>query len=180
MSPGARDAGGDARAAPPVHVVVLMGVSGSGKTTIGRALAQRLGWRFRDGDDYHPPANVEKMRAGRPLDDHDRGPWLDRLNALLRHDLAKGHPVVLACSALRQRYRDRLSAKVPGTLFVHLSGSFELIAARLQGRRHAYMPADLLRSQFDALEVPEEALTMDVALTVEEIVESIRARVARD
>ncbi len=115
------DAGG---ASAPVRVVVLMGVSGSGKTTIGRALAQRLGWRFRDADDYHPPANVEKMRAGRPLDDHDRAPWLDRLNALLRHDLAKGHPVVLACSALRQRYRDRLSAKVPGVLVVHLSGSY--------------------------------------------------------
>lgn len=173
------DASGAARATAPVRVVVLMGVSGSGKTTIGRALAQRLGWRFRDADDFHPPANVEKMRAGRPLDDHDRGPWLDRLNALLRHDLAKGHPVVLACSALKQHYRDRLSAKVPGTLYVHLSGSFELIAGRLHGRRHAYMPADLLRSQFETLEVPDEALTMDVALTVEEIVEAIGGRVAR-
>ena len=164
---------------PPVRAIVLMGVSGSGKSTVGRALAQRLGWRFLDADDYHPQANVEKMRAGVALNDHDRWPWLDRLNAVLRHSLAKGHPAVLACSALKQRYRDRLSQKVAGVMFVHLSGSFELIAGRVSDRRHKYMPSSLLRSQFDALELPDEALTLDVALTVEEIVESIRRRVAR-
>ena len=161
---------------PRIRAVVLMGVSGCGKTTVGLALAHRMGWRFRDADEFHPPANVEKMRAGTPLNDHDRWPWLDRLNAMLRHSIAKGHPVVLACSALKQRYRDRLAHRVPGALFVHLSGSIELIESRLAGRQHTYMPASLLRSQFEALEAPEDAFTVDVALPVEEIVERVRAR----
>lgn len=168
-SPGAR--------AARVRAVVLMGVSGCGKSVVGQVLAQRMGWRFRDADDFHPPANVEKMRAGVPFTDHDRWPWLDRLNAMLRHSIAKGHPVVLACSALRQRYRDRLVQRVPGALFVHLAGSFELIESRLAGRRHSYMPATLLHSQFEALEAPVDALTVDVALPVEEIVERVRTRV---
>jgi gluconokinase len=153
--------------------VVLMGVSGSGKSAVGAALARRLGWRFHDADDYHPAANVEKMRAGRALDDDDRWPWLDRLNSLLRHSAAKGEPVVLACSALRQRYRDRLAARLPGVRFVHLSGSFELISARLAQRRHEYMPASLLRSQFETLEQPSDAMVADAALPLDEIVERI-------
>lgn len=158
--------------------VVLMGVSGSGKSAVGEALARRMGWRFHDADDFHPAANVEKMRAGRALDDDDRGPWLDRLNSLLRHSAAKGEPVVLACSALRQNYRDRLAARVPGVRFVHLSGSFELISARLAQRRHRYMPASLLRSQFETLEAPVDAMVADVALPVDELVERIATALA--
>ena len=175
-----RERPGSARApAGAPSAIVVMGVSGSGKTTVGRALAVRLGWTFHDGDDYHPPANVEKMRAGQPLNDEDRGPWLDRLNALLRHSAAKRQPVVLACSALRQRYRDRLSRRVDGLLFVHLTGSYDQVAQRLAERAHRYMPASLLASQFEALEPPADALTVDVAASVEEIVDTVARRVAQ-
>jgi gluconokinase len=158
--------------------VVLMGVSGCGKSAVGEALARRMGWRFHDADDFHPAANVEKMRGGRALDDEDRWPWLDRLNSVLRHSAAKREPTVLACSALKQRYRDRLAARVPGVLFVHLSGSFELISARLAQRQHRYMPASLLHSQFDALEAPPDAMVVDVALPVDEVVDRIAAALA--
>jgi gluconokinase len=156
--------------------VVVMGVSGCGKTAVGSRLAQRLGARFIDADDLHPPANVEKMRAGIALDDADRAPWLALLNARLREAAAAGEPVVLACSALKQRYRDRLGAGVPALRFVHLAGSRELIAARLAARKHRYMPASLLDSQFAALEPPAGAVVVDVTLPVEEAVEvAVRA-----
>ena len=142
--------------------VVVMGVSGCGKSSVGQALAPRLQARFVDADDFHPPANVAKMRAGVPLDDADRAPWLARLNAVLRHAVARREPVVLACSALRQRHRDALADRLPSVRFVHLSGRFETIAARLEARRHRYMPASLLRSQFDTLEPPADAITVDL------------------
>lgn len=166
-----------ARSRGKVRAIVLMGVSGCGKTTVGEALALRLGWSFHDADDHHPAANIAKMRAGQALDDADRRPWLDRLNALLRDCVARGRPPVLACSALRQSYRERLAEGLDGVLFVHLSGSFELIAGRLAARAHRYMPASLLRSQFDALEPPPDGLDIDVALGVEDIVDAIVARV---
>ncbi len=156
----------------PPCAIVVMGVSGCGKTSVGQALAARLGARFVDADDFHPPANVEKMRAGVPLDDADRAPWLARLNAVMRHGVAKGEPVVLACSALRHRYRDALAERLPGLRIVHLSGSYELIAARIAARRHRYMPASLLASQFEALEPPRDAVVVDVGGSVEETVES--------
>ena len=158
-------------AARPLAVVV-MGVSGCGKTAVGSLLAQRLGARFIDADDLHPPANVEKMRAGIPLDDADRAPWLRLLNARLREVTAAGEPVVLACSALKQRYRDTLASGVPGLRVVHLAGSRELIAARLAARQHRYMPTTLLDSQFATLEPPAEAVVVDVALPLEAAVEA--------
>lgn len=169
---------GAARTGP--RAIVLMGVSGCGKSTIGARLAGVLAasgtpWRFVDGDDYHPPANVEKMRAGTPLEDADRTPWLERLNALMRHALARDERVVLACSALKARYRDSLADRVPALAFVHLAGSPELIGARIAARRHRYMPAGLLASQFAALEVPGDALAVDVAPPADEVVARIRA-----
>jgi gluconokinase len=162
----------------PPTAVVVMGVSGCGKTEVGRSLAQRLGASFIDADDLHPPANVEKMRRGIPLDDADRAPWLGLLNARLREAVAAGRPVVLACSALKQRYRDMLAAGVPGLRFVHLSGSRELIAARLAARRHRYMPASLLDSQFAALEPPADAITIDVAMPVDKVVDAAATALA--
>jgi len=156
-------------------IVLVMGVSGSGKNAIGEPLAARLGWKFIDGDDYHPPENVKKMAAGIPLQDEDRWPWLDRLNALLR----KEKQAVLACSALKDAYRQRLLAGIDEHAIVYLRGSFELIRSRVEARRHRYMPASLLRSQFDALEPPRQAIEVDVALDVETSVETIVKALSR-
>jgi gluconokinase len=150
-------------------IAVLMGVSGAGKTTLGEALARRLGWRFIDADDYHPAANVAKMAAGQPLEDEDRWPWLDRLNALLRQE----ENAVLACSALKERYRQRLSRDVPALTWIYLKGEFDLIRSRLGARRHKYMPASLLESQFAALQPPTNAIVVDVAATPEKCVAAI-------
>jgi carbohydrate kinase (thermoresistant glucokinase family) len=139
-------------------IVVLMGVSGAGKSTVGAALARELGWRFIDADDLHPPQNVAKMAAGLPLSDVDREPWLAALNAMLSQE----DNAVLACSALKQSYRDRLAAGISEPVFVFLKGGFELIGSRLARRQHRYMPAALLRSQFEALEPPAEGITVDV------------------
>lgn len=159
----------NARASEPVAVLV-MGVSGSGKTVVGQALARQLGARFVDADDFHPPANVEKMRGGVPLTDADRAPWLERLNAVLRHARARGEPMVLACSALRQRYRDALSDRLPELRIVHLAGSQSLIEQRLAQRQHRYMPASLLASQFQTLEAPAGAVVLDIDRPVESLV----------
>jgi len=151
-------------------VVVIMGVSGSGKTTIGMRLAEALGGTFAEGDAYHPVENVEKMRRGTPLDDADRWPWLDRLSREIATWLAQGRTVVLACSALKQSYRDRLAAGREGVHFVYLKGDEDLIRARLELRTDHYMPASLLRSQLAALEEPIDAVTLDVSRTPEKIV----------
>src|SRR5690554_5891457 len=136
------------------RVVVLFGVSGVGKTTIGRLLAVRLGWEFADADDYHPAANVAKMAAGRPLNDADRGPWLRALRLLVRHRLSSGGGLVLACSALKASYRDVIAGSDDRVRFVHLRGSFKLIRERLRAREGHFMPPGLLLSQFDLLDVP--------------------------
>ncbi len=149
-----------------------MGVSGAGKTTIGAALARELGWRFIDADDHHPPGNIAKMASGVPLTDADREPWLDALNAILR----KCDDAVLACSALKQSYRDRLTAAIPEVRLVFLKGDYRLIAARLAQRRHRYMSPSLLRSQFEALQPPEKAIAVDVSAEANACVAAIVRR----
>jgi gluconokinase len=158
-------------------IVVLMGVSGCGKTVVGQALAASLGWPFLDGDDFHPAENVAKMAAGTPLTDADRGPWLDRLAREIRGVLAAGGHAVLACSALRQAYRDRLAAgggSQGDVRFVHLKGDTATIAARLASRHHRYMPAALLASQLATLEEPADAIVVDIRGSVDDEVASIR------
>jgi gluconokinase len=156
-------------------IAVVMGVSGAGKSTLGEALARTLGWRFIDADDYHPAANVAKMAAGTPLDDEDRWRWLDRLNALIR----TGDNAVLACSALKERYRQRLAQGIEGVVWVHLEGDPDLIRSRLENRRHRYMPASLLESQFAALEPPENAISVDVSADVATCVAAIARQLHR-
>jgi gluconokinase len=156
-------------------VIVLMGVSGTGKTAVGTRLARALGGEFVEGDDYHPPANVAKMRSGTPLDDADRQPWLETLSREIGTWLDAGKTVVLACSALKQRYRDILKAGRAGVRFVHLEGDKDLIRSRLAGRRGHYMPASLLDSQFAALEEPTEAITVGIEGTPDAIVAEIVA-----
>lgn len=152
-------------------IVVLMGVTGSGKTTIGRLLAERLGCPFLDGDDFHPPQNVAKMRAGTPLEDADRWPWLALINARLRAE----KDAVLACSALKAAYRDVLAQGVQDFRLVYLRGDIELIRSRLAVRKHRYMPASLLESQFATLEPPTGAITVDVSAAPEHCAAQIRA-----
>jgi len=156
-------------------IVVLMGVSGSGKTTIGEKLAQRLGWRFIEGDDYHPRENVAKMAAGIALDDADRWPWLDRLNERLHTE----RDAVVTCSALKESYRRRLLKDIEDARLVYLDGSKELIASRVGTRKHKYMPASLLDSQFQTLEPPRDAIRIDVAAPVERNVDAIVAAIGR-
>jgi gluconokinase len=157
-------------------IVVLMGVSGSGKTTVGRELAASLGWTFLDADDFHPAANVAKMSRGEPLTDEDRRPWLDSLRE--RIDLAhgRGEDAVLACSALKHAYRDYLRADEPAQVrYVYLEGSEELIRERLAKRRGHFMPPGLLHSQFEALEPPADAVRIDVTPAPDVIAGKIRA-----
>jgi gluconokinase len=156
-------------------IVLVMGVAGVGKTTIGERLARELGWRFLDADDYHPPENVAKMKAGIPLEDADRWPWLARLNKLLREE----ESAVLACSALKGSYRERLSQGIRDFTTVYLHGSFGLIGERMKARKHRYMPAALLESQFAALEPPADAIAIDVAATPEACVAAILVKLPR-
>jgi carbohydrate kinase (thermoresistant glucokinase family) len=153
-----------------------MGVSGCGKTTVAGLLAQRLGWQLAEADLFHSPANVAKMRAGIPLTDEDRRPWLAAIAAWIDDVLAKGMQGVITCSALKRSYRDVIVGKREGVRLVYLKGSYELIAARIAARKHHYMPASLLRSQFDALEEPgpeENPIVVSVELSPEEIVDRI-------
>lgn len=153
--------------------IVIMGVSGCGKSSVGAALSDALGLPYQDGDDLHPAANVAKMRAGEALTDADRWPWLD----LVAQELASLAPVIVGCSALRRAYRDRIRAGAGGpVLFVHLAGSREVIAARMAARSGHFMPASLLDSQFAALEPPgpdETAITADIDQPLEQLVAEI-------
>ena len=153
-------------------VIVLMGVSGSGKSTVGRVLAGKLGWRFVEGDDYHPAANVEKMRAGTPLTDADRG-----LRNRMDEALASGESVVLACSALKHAYQDYLERHDPAHVhYVYLEGSEEVIRERLEARTGHFMNPGLLHSQFEALEPPADAVRIDVRTTPDAAADEIRRK----
>jgi gluconokinase len=152
---------------------IIMGVSGCGKTTIGRMLAQQLGWDFFDADDFHPPANIAKMANGIPLDDLDRAPWLDALHDLISSSLKTGHPAVLACSALKENYRQRLMTCNEGIQLVYLKGSYEVILSRMSIRQDHYMKPHMLQSQYAVLEEPVNALTLDVSQSLKDIVKKI-------
>ncbi len=153
-----------------------MGVSGSGKSTVGVLLSKRLGWEMAEGDPPHPPENDDMLRRGVPLDDADRGPWLDRIGDLLKQWAAEGRSGLVTCSALKRLYRARLLAARPDLRFVYLKGSKALIAERVGARHHEYMPASLLASQFDTLEEPlpdELVISVDASGTPEKEVQAI-------
>ena len=152
---------------------IVMGVSGCGKSSVGKSLARALGWDFYDADDFHPPENVAKMAAGIPLDDSDRAPWLASLNELISSSLKADHPGVLACSALKERYRQQLMNGNDGVQIVYLKGSYDLIWSRMEERADHYMKPQMLKSQFDALEEPTNALTIDISMPLDDIVQKI-------
>ena len=160
-----------------LKTIIVMGVSGCGKSTVAEALAQRLGGDYFDADAYHPPANVDKMARGVPLTDEDRAGWLDTLAALLRDGESRGRTTVLACSALKERYRQVLRVS-PSVRFAYLKGTFEVIEARMKARPGHFMKSEMLRSQFAALEEPAtgpgtDVVELDVTQPVETIVDTI-------
>lgn len=154
-------------------VIILMGVSGSGKSTIGWQLAHQLNWRFEDADDWHSPQSVAKMRQGIPLTDRDRNPWLRQLQRAIDGWRANQENVVLACSALKQHYRDQLRCQEEDVKLIYLRGTFQQIWQRMSQRQGHFMPEQLLRSQFEALEEPRSAITVDIDHKQSEIVEHI-------
>ena len=158
------------------RVIVLMGVSGCGKSTAGAGLSKALGWPFRDADSFHPQANIDKMSRGMPLTDADREPWLAAIAAWIDARLAAGETGIVSCSALKRAYRRQVVGDRRGVRLVYLKGELELIAARLRGRRDHFMPASLLRSQFEALQEPradERALVVPVGLAPKRVVAAI-------
>jgi gluconokinase len=154
-------------------IVIIMGVVGAGKTTVGRLLAEQLDWDFADADDFHSPSNVEKIRQGIPLTDADREPWLDRLSQAIADWIATNQNVVLACSALKHRYRQKLSVG-PEVRFVYLKGRASLIATRLQGRHSHFAGESILASQIADLEEPKGAVVVDITRPPFQIVDDIR------
>jgi len=158
-------------------VVIVMGVAGSGKTTVGQLLALSLGWQFHDADDLHPPANREKMARGMALTDDDRRPWLEAVRGLIEQCIAGGTGAVIACSALKQAYRNLIVVNPADVRVVYLRGERSLIEKRLASRRGHFFDRRLLESQFEALEEPVDAIIEDVARDPQTIVESIRAKI---
>ena len=152
---------------------LIMGVSGSGKTTVGKALARRLGWDFFDADDFHPAENIAKMASGIPLSDSDRAPWLAALHNLLSSTLKSNHHPVLACSALKETYRAQLLDGIDNVEIIYLKGSYELIWSRMSGRDGHYMRPEMLRSQFAVLEQPENVFILDVSMSPQDMVGKI-------
>jgi gluconokinase len=158
-------------------VLILMGVSGSGKTTIGQILARDLGWRFYDADDFHPKANIEKMSQGIPLTDADRAFWLAAIHDRILESLREDQSVIIACSALKQAYRDLLLKGTQNVHFVYLKGDFDLIRKRLEERKGHYMKANLLTSQFNTLEEPKGVFTIDITQEPESIANRIKQEI---
>jgi gluconokinase len=156
------------------RLILLMGVAGSGKTTVGRALAESLGWEYHEADDFHSPANKEKMGRGIPLNDDERAPWLAAIRAAMEACLAAGRPAVFTCSALKGQYREVLLKGLAGVALVHLTGDPALLLSRIQGRAGHYMKPEMLASQLATLEPPADALTLDVAQPPAELVAAIR------
>ena len=156
-----------------VRFFIVMGVSGCGKSSVGKGLAEHLGWDFYDADDFHPPENVAKMANGIPLDDSDRAPWLASLHDMISSSLKADKPGILACSALKERYRQQLTDGNDGVRIVYLKGSYDLIWSRMETRTDHYMKPHMLKSQFDALEEPINALTIDISLSLDDIVQEI-------
>lgn len=158
-----------------MSVIIIMGVSGSGKTSVGQRLAQAINCPFYEGDDFHPPENVTKMSQGIPLDDRDRWPWLDALAMLIEEHVLRREQVVVSCSALKRTYRERLAGSHSEVQFVYLQGSYDVIWERMVSRPGHFMPPSLLQTQFDTLEepTPEEALTIPITQSVDEIVAEI-------
>jgi gluconokinase len=157
-------------------IVIVMGVSGAGKTTVGRALAEALGWEFHDGDELHSEAAKRKMHLGIALDDADRAPWLAAIRKLIDGMLVEGRDGVVACSALKQAYRDEIVVDPKSVKVVYLKGSKDVIAERLRNRTGHFMNPDLLQSQIDTLEEPRDAIVVDVSMAPEAIVNQIRSR----
>lgn len=163
------------------RVVVVMGVSGSGKTTVAEQVAAELGWMFQEGDTLHPPANVAKMAAGQPLDDADRAPWLAIIAQWVEARLVAGQNGIVTCSALKRRYREQLGNGKPGVQFVYLHGDRATLEAHVRSRHHEFMPAILLESQLATLEEPdadEGVITVNVAATIEQTVAAVLAQLA--
>jgi len=160
-------------------VLVVMGVSGSGKTTVGSMLAERLGWPFQEGDDLHPQKNIDKMKVGNPLTDADRRPWLELIADWVDHQLDAGRSGIITCSALKRAYRKRIDRRRRGVVFIFLDGPQKTIALRLGSRRSHFMPPQLLKSQFADLEPPsssEPAIAFDVDASPQQIVDEIIER----
>jgi gluconokinase len=153
-------------------IIVVMGVSGCGKSTIGQMVADRLGWPFFDGDAFHPPANIDKMSRGIPLNDEDRSGWLAAIADRMRELIAADQSGVFACSALKQKYRDQLQVS-DQVKFIYLRGDYDLIWSRMQQRPGHYMKPNMLASQFEALEEPRDALTLDIGQPPNQLVEHI-------
>ncbi len=154
-------------------VIIIMGVEGSGKTTIGKMLAEKLGWKFYDADDYHPKSNVEKMRRGVPLNDYDRQPWLAEVRKLISFSLNHNEPSIVACSALKESYREYLKHKEDDVIFVYLRGDKNTISNRLAARKGHFAGTELLKSQLQTLEEPQDAITADIANKPEAITDYI-------
>jgi gluconokinase len=159
---------------PSPRIILLMGVAGSGKTTIGRRLAAQLGWPYHEADDFHSAANKDKMSRGIPLDDYDRAPWLASIRAAMDDCLAAGGHAVFTCSGLKDKYRRVLMDDAPGVALVYLACDLETSLARVGRRQGHYMKADMVKSQFEALEVPADALTLDTKLSPDRIVATIK------
>ena len=155
---------------------LIMGVSGSGKTSVGKALAQKLGWDFFDADDFHPAENIAKMAAGIPLNDSDRAPWLAALHHLLSTTLESNHHPILACSALKHKYRVQLLDGLSGIEIIYLKGDYDLIWSRMATREGHYMKPEMLQSQLATLEEPTDAFALDISISLNDMIDKITAR----